>query len=302
MSEFLSKWKSGLARTSKSAFGRLAGLLGATEISKETWDELEVLLIQADMGVDAAGSVLASLKEEVKQKGIVKSAELRPLLKAELRSRLESPPPLDFSTKPSVILLVGVNGSGKTTTASKLGQRYQLEGKSILFGAADTFRAAAADQLQVWGDRLGIPVVLGASESDPAAVVFNTVQSGISRGVDLILIDTAGRLHTRYNLMEELKKMYRVAGKAMEGAPQHVWLVLDATTGQNALHQARTFKDAVKVTGIILSKLDSSSRGGMAFAIHGELDLPILFAGLGEEPEDLTPFDPDAFIDGILGS
>jgi len=302
MSEFLSKWKSGLARTSKSAFGRLAGLLGATEISKETWDELEVLLIQADMGVDAAGSVLASLKEEVKQKGIVKSAELRPLLKAELRSRLESPPPLDFSTKPSVILLVGVNGSGKTTTASKLGQRYQLEGKSILFGAADTFRAAAADQLQVWGDRLGIPVVLGASESDPAAVVFNTVQSGISRGVDLILIDTAGRLHTRYNLMEELKKMYRVAGKAMEGAPQHVWLVLDATTGQNALHQARTFKDAVKVTGIILSKLDSSSRGGMAFAIHGELDLPILFAGLGEKPEDLTPFDPDAFIDGILGS
>lgn len=302
MSEFLSKWKSGLSRTSKSAFGRLAGLLGATEISKETWDELEGLLIQADMGVEVAGSVLASLKQEVKQKGIVKSAELRPMLKAELRCRLESPPPLDFPIKPSVILLVGVNGSGKTTTASKLGKRYQLEGKSILFGAADTFRAAAADQLQIWGDRLGIPVVTGASESDPAAVVFNTVQSGISRGVDIILIDTAGRLHTRYNLMEELKKMYRVAGKAMEGAPHHVWLVLDATTGQNALHQARTFRDAVKVTGIILSKLDSSSRGGMAFAIHGELDLPILFAGLGERPEDLTPFDPDAFIDGILGS
>jgi fused signal recognition particle receptor len=302
MSEFLSKWKSGLSRTSKSAFGRLAGLLGATEISQKTWDELEDLLIQADMGVDVAGSVLASLKEEVKQKGIVKSSELRPMLKAELRSRLEFPPFLDFSTKPSIILLVGVNGSGKTTTASKLGKRYQLEGKSILFGAADTFRAAAADQLQVWGDRLGIPVVTGASESDPGAVVFNTVQSGISRGVDIILIDTAGRLHTRYNLMEELKKMYRVAGKAMQGAPHHVWLVLDATTGQNALHQARTFKDAVKVTGIILSKLDSSSRGGMAFAIHGELDLPILFAGLGEKPEDLTPFDPDAFIDGILGS
>jgi fused signal recognition particle receptor len=302
MSEFLSKWKSGLSRTSKSTFGRLAGLLGATEISKKTWDELEDLLVQADMGVDVAGSVLASLKEEVKRKGIVKSAELRPMLKAELRSRLESPPPLDFSTKPSIILLVGVNGSGKTTTASKLGKRYQSEGKSILFGAADTFRAAAADQLQVWGDRLGIPVVTGASESDPGAVVFNTVQSGISRGVDIILIDTAGRLHTRYNLMEELKKMYRVAGKAMQGAPHHVWLVLDATTGQNALHQARTFKNAVKVTGIILSKLDSSSRGGMAFAIHGELNLPILFAGLGEKPEDLTPFDPDAFIDGILGS
>jgi fused signal recognition particle receptor len=300
MPEFLSKWKSGLSRTSKTAFGRLAGLLGATEITNQTWDELEALLIQADIGVDTSNSVLSSLRDSVKRDGLTKSSELQPLLKAELRSRLESPPTLVFSTQPSVILLVGVNGSGKTTTAAKLGSRFQQEGKSILFGAADTFRAAAVDQLQVWGDRLGVPVVTGAPESDPGAVAFNSVQSGLSRRADILLIDTAGRLHTRYNLMEELKKVYRVVGKSMEGAPHHVWLVLDATTGQNALNQARAFKEAVKVTGVILSKLDSSSRGGMAFAIQKELDLPILFAGLGEKAEDLIPFDPDAFIDGIL--
>lgn len=300
MSEFLSKWKSSLARSSKSAFGRLAGILGATEITNRTWDELEALLIQADVGIETASSVLASLKESVRSNGLTKSAELKPLLRTELRSRLVSPPPLEFSTQPSVVLLVGVNGSGKTTTAAKLGSRFQKEGKSVLFGAADTFRAAAVDQLQVWGERLGVPVVTGAPESDPGAVAFNSVRSGLSRGADILLIDTAGRLHTRYNLMEELKKVYRVVGKAMEGAPHHVWLVLDATTGQNSLNQARAFKQAVKVTGVILAKLDSSSRGGMAFAIQKELDLPILFAGLGEKAEDLIPFDPDAFIDGIL--
>jgi fused signal recognition particle receptor len=195
---------------------------------------------------------------------------------------------------------VGVNGSGKTTTAAKLGQRFASQGKSVLFGAADTFRAAAVDQLQVWGDRLGIPVVSGQPESDPGAAAYSTVQAGISRQIDLVLIDTAGRLHTRYNLMEELKKVYRVVGKAMSGAPQAVWLVLDATTGQNALHQARAFRDAVAVTGVVLAKLDLSSRGGMAFAIQRELGLPILYAGLGENPDDLQPFDPDAFIEGIL--
>jgi fused signal recognition particle receptor len=300
MSEFLSKWKSGLSKTSKSAFGRLAGLLGATEITNQTWDELEALLIQADVGIETADSVLTSLKDSVKREGLTKSSELKPLLWAELRSRLVIPPPLDFSIHPSVVLLVGVNGSGKTTTAAKLGSRFQKEGKSVLFGAADTFRAAAVDQLQVWGDRLEVPVVTGAPESDPGAVAYNSVQSSLSRGIDILLIDTAGRLHTRYNLMEELKKVCRVVGKAMDGAPHHVWLVLDATTGQNALNQARAFRDEVKVTGVILSKLDSSSRGGMAFAIQKELDLPILYAGLGEKAEDLIPFDPEAFIDGIL--
>lgn len=197
-------------------------------------------------------------------------------------------------------MMVGVNGSGKTTTIAKLGQRFYKEGKSLLFGAADTFRAAAVDQLQVWGDRLGVDVIAGAPESDPGAVAFNAVQAGVARNVDLILIDTAGRLQTKFNLMEELKKVNRVIGKALPGAPHAVWLVLDATTGQNAMQQAKAFRDAVSVSGVILSKLDSSARGGMAFAIQHELGLPILFAGLGEKPEDLTLFDPDAFIQGIL--
>ena len=158
------------------------------------------------------------------------------------------------------------------------------------------------DQLQVWGDRLKVEVIVGASESDPGAVAFNAVQAGVARGVDIVMIDTAGRLHTRFNLMEELKKVNRVVGKALPGAPHEVWLVLDATTGQNALRQARSFKEAVNVTGVVLSKLDSSAKGGMAFAIQRELGLPILFAGLGEKPEDLTPFDPDAFVDGILSN
>ena len=199
-------------------------------------------------------------------------------------------------------MMVGVNGAGKTTTIAKLAQRFLIEKKTILFGAADTFRAGAVDQLQVWGDRLKVDVIAGAPESDPGAVAFNAVQAGSARGVDIILIDTAGRLHPRFNLMEELKKVHRVVGKALPDAPHAVWLILDSTTGQNALNQARAFKEAVNVSGVILSKLDSSARGGMAFAIQRELRLPILFAGLGEKPEDLTPFDPDAFIDGILGN
>lgn len=302
MAEFFSRWKTGLARTSKAAFGRLAGLLGATEINADTWDDLESLLIQADLGLETTQSVLIALKEAVKRDGLTRAAELQSVLKAELRSRLSASVPfIRFDTKPAVILLVGVNGSGKTTTAAKLGQRFKQEGKSVLFGAADTFRAAAVDQLQVWGERLNIEVISGAPESDPGAVAFTAVQAGLARNIDLIMIDTAGRLHTRFNLMEELKKVNRVVGKALDGAPHAVWLVLDATTGQNALQQAKAFKQAVHVNGVILSKLDSSARGGMAFAIQRELGLPILFAGLGEKSDDLTLFDPDAFVDGILG-
>ena len=302
MAEFFSRWKTGLARTSKAAFGRLAGLLGATEISSDTWDDLEALLIQADLGLDTTQSVLSALKAVVKRDGLTSASELQSVLKAELRSRLlASDPALKPGATPAVILLVGVNGSGKTTTAAKLGARFKREGKTVLFGAADTFRAAAVDQLQVWGERLQMEVVAGAPESDPGAVAFSAVQAGMARNVDVVMIDTAGRLHTRFNLMEELKKVYRVVGKAQPGAPQAVWLVLDATTGQNALQQAKAFKEAVRVNGVILSKLDSSAHGGMAFAIQRELGLPILFAGLGEKLEDLTPFDPDAFVDGILG-
>ncbi len=302
MANLFTKWKDGLSRTSKAAFGQIASLLGTSEITDETWDDLEMLLIQADLGLETTASILESLKRFTRTEGLVRANELSSALKQELHSRLVTPPPLNFDHKPTIILVVGVNGSGKTTTIAKLSSRFRAEGKTLLLGAGDTFRAAAADQLQVWGDRLKVDVIVGAPDSDPGAVAFNAVQAGVARGVDIILIDTAGRLHTRFNLMEELKKVYRVVGKAHEGAPHEVWLVLDATTGQNALQQARSFKEAVNVTGVILSKLDSSARGGMAFAIQRELGLPILFAGLGEKAEDLQPFDPDAFVDGILTS
>ena len=300
MAEILTKWRSGLAKTSKTAFGRLASILGATEINQDTWDELEALLIQADMGIETVTEILDSLQRFVRTEGLTRSEDLKDALRSELRSRLDEPPALAWTNKPTVIMMVGVNGSGKTTTIAKLAQRFQSEGKSLLFGAADTFRAAAVDQLQVWGDRLGVDVIAGAPESDPGAVAFNTVQAGVARNVDAILVDTAGRLQTKFNLMEELKKVHRVIGKAFEGAPHEVWIVLDATTGQNAMQQAKAFKEAVDVTGVILSKLDSSARGGMAFAIRSELGLPVLFAGLGEKPEDLVLFDPDAFVQGIL--
>ncbi len=302
MATLFSRWKDGLSRTSKAAFGQIASLLGTSEITDDTWEDLETLLVQADMGIETATSVLDSLKRVTRTEGLTRANELSSALRQELRARLEAPPALNLNHKPSVILVVGVNGSGKTTTIAKLASRYKSEGKEILLGAADTFRAAAMDQLQVWGDRLKVEVIVGAPESDPGAVAFNAVQAGVARRVDIVMIDTAGRLHTRFNLMEELKKVNRVVGKALDGAPHAVWLVLDATTGQNALQQARSFKAAVQVTGVVLSKLDSSARGGMAFAIQRELGLPILFAGLGEKAEDLQPFDPDAFVDGILSS
>jgi fused signal recognition particle receptor len=302
MADLLSRWRNGLAKSSKAAFGRLASLFGATEITDGTWDELEALLVQADLGIETTTEVIDSLQRITRTEGLLRSDELGEALRSELRKRLDTPPAIEWPKSPSVLLVVGVNGSGKTTTIAKLGKRYLDEGKSILYGAADTFRAAAVDQLQVWADRLGVDVIAGAPESDPGAVAFNAVQAGVARNIDLVIIDTAGRLHTRFNLMEELKKVHRVVAKALPGAPHAVWLVLDATTGQNALQQARAFKEAVNVTGVILAKLDSSARGGMAFAIKHELGLPILFAGLGEKPEDLQPFDPDAFIEGILSA
>jgi fused signal recognition particle receptor len=250
--------------------------------------------------METTEAVIDSLRESVRREGLTHSNELREALREELRNRLDTPPPLDFSKSPMVILIVGVNGSGKTTSIAKLGHRFARSGKRVLLGAADTYRAAAVDQLEIWAQRLDLPIIAGQLGGDAGAVAYDSVQSAIARNADIVLIDTAGRLHTRYNLMEELKKVYKVTGKAMPGAPHAVWLVMDATTGQNALQQARAFKDAVKVTGIILAKLDSSARGGMAFAIQRELGLPILFAGLGEKPDDLQPFNPDTFVEGIL--
>jgi fused signal recognition particle receptor len=300
MSNVFNKWKAGLAKTSKATFGQIVSLVGASQITDETFEDLEALMIQADLGIETSEEILEALWARERSEGMTRSEQLRAAFEEELRRRLNDPPAIEFQEHPTVILIVGVNGSGKTTTIAKLGKRFSDQGISVLLGAADTFRAAAVDQLEIWSDRLDLPIVSGQQGGDAGAVAYDTVQSARSRNIDVALIDTAGRLHTRFNLMEELKKVYRVAGKAMSGAPHHVWLVMDATTGQNALQQAKAFKDAVNVTGVILAKLDSSARGGMAFAIQRELDLPILYAGLGETPGDLEPFDPDAFVQGIM--
>ncbi len=300
MVNFINKWKDGLSKSSQAAFGQIATLLGATEIDAGTWEELEALLIMADVGMETTDAVLDALEEKAGREGMTKSSQLNNALRNELLAQLSTPPSLDFSHSPTVIIIVGVNGSGKTTTIAKLGKRFKDQGKRVLLGAADTYRAAAVDQLESWAERLELPIISGQMGSDAGAVAYDTVQSAVARKSDIVFIDTAGRLHTRFNLMEELKKVRRVVGKSLPGAPHHTWLVMDATTGQNGLSQARAFKDTVEVSGVILAKLDSSSRGGMAFAIQRELGLPILFAGLGEKPDDLQIFDPQGFVDGIL--
>ncbi len=300
MNNILSRWKAGLARTSKATFGQFATIFGATDINDDTWEKLESLLIHADVGVETTITILDKLEDRIDREGIIRESDLNLLLREELRCHLDVPPTVQFTEKPFIILVVGVNGSGKTTTIAKLGKRFADQGKQVILGAADTFRAAGVDQLEIWAERVKLPVISGQLGGDAGAVAYDTVQAAIARKADLAIIDTAGRLHTRYNLMEELKKVYRVLGKALPGAPHSVWLVMDATTGQNALQQARAFKEAVHITGIILAKLDSSARGGMVLAIQRELGIPILFAGLGEQLDDLQPFDADLFISGLV--
>jgi fused signal recognition particle receptor len=302
MSNLVSKWRDGLAKTSKATFGQIASFLGTSEINDETYEDLEALLIKADLGIETSESILEVIWERERQDGLTKTEQLNTILRKELRERLDIPPQINISSKPYIVLIVGVNGSGKTTTIAKLGKLFSDQGKKVIFGAADTYRAAAVEQLQVWGERLEIPVIAGQPNGDPGAVAYDTVRAAVARQQDLVLIDTAGRLHTRFNLMEELKKVERVVGKALPGAPHEIWLIMDATTGQNALQQAHAFKEAVNITGVVLAKLDSSARGGMAFAIQSELGLPIIYAGLGESPDDLQPFDPDLFVDGILAN
>ena len=302
MSALFNKWRESLEKTRKATFGRIITVFGGSEITRETWDELEALLIQADVGVETSQRIIERVGTAIREKGLTKTNEFILALEEALLDLLLPPTPLELdSHHPAVVTLVGVNGSGKTTAAAKLGYIYSNEGKKVLLAAADTFRAAAIDQLQVWGERLHLPVIAGQPESDPGAVAYDALQAGIARNMDIVLIDTAGRLHTRYNLMEELKKVHRVLAKALPGAPHATLLVLDATTGQNALHQARAFQQAVNVSGVILSKLDTSARGGMAFAIQSELGLPIYYAGLGEKPQDLQPFDRYQFVKNILG-
>ena len=280
----------------------MASLLGATDITPAAWEEMESLLLQADLGPRLTRETIAFLQRKVKEQGLLQRAELEKSLREFLGSFLESPAAAEFTAKPTVLLIVGVNGSGKTTSIAKLADRYQREGKRVLLAAADTYRAAASEQLEVWAQRLKVELITGGPGSDPGAVAFDAAQAALSRKADMLIVDTAGRLHTRFNLMEELKKVRRVLGKVVPGAPHHTWLVLDASTGQNALAQAAAFREAVAADGVILAKLDGSAKGGIVFRTQSELGLPVLFVGLGEGLEDLAPFDPQAFLNGILGA
>ncbi len=300
----LEKFRVSLTRTRKSVFGRIVTLLGAGEIDGETWDDLEALLIQADVGVETTSTIVERLQRRVAQEGILHTDQLVTVLKQELRNMLPDPEPL-ISDQPrllTVVLVVGANGSGKTTSIGKLAYRYRQRGRKVLLSAGDTFRAAAIEQLQIWGERAGVPVVAAQPGADPGAVLYDSIRAARARGVDLIIADTAGRLHTKYNLMQELRKVRGVASKNVHGAPHETLLVLDAPTGQNALVQARHFRDDVGVTGVILTKLDGTAKGGMIFAIHQELGLPVRFVGTGEGIDDLAEFDSDLFVDGLFGN
>jgi fused signal recognition particle receptor len=290
-----------LTRTRNAAFSRIAELLGTSQVTEETWDELEELLIQADVGVETTLHIVDRLGRRARDEAILHADALRAALAEELRALLIDQRPLDVGDRPlNVIMAVGVNGSGKTTSIAKLAHRLQQEGHPVLLAAADTFRAAAMDQLESWAQRIGVDIVRGPEGGDPGAVVYDALQAAQARDVGIVIIDTAGRLHTQYNLMAELAKVRRVAAKQVDGAPHETLLVIDAATGQNALAQARHFAEAVEVSGVVLAKLDGTSRGGMAFAINRELGLPIRFVGTGETIDDLAPFEPDAFVRGLF--
>ncbi|MBM4268302.1 MAG: signal recognition particle-docking protein FtsY [Deltaproteobacteria bacterium] len=294
------RFRLGLAKSRELLAGRIRSAFGRDQSAEAIFEEVEQGLIESDVGVRSSQrllGVLRSLPAAERNAPAVRSA-----LRRELQGLLgeASAEPASLEAKPWVCLVVGVNGVGKTTTIGKLAARHRAAGRKVLIIAGDTFRAAAIDQLGVWAERTGADIVHQAPGADPAAVVFDGMSAAAARGVDVVLIDTAGRLHTKVNLMEELKKVRRVVERVVPGAPHEVLLVLDATTGQNALSQARTFSDAVTVTGVVLSKLDGSARGGMAVAIRHELDLPVRYVGLGESAADLQPFDPESFLDGLL--
>ena len=298
---FAKSIRDSLTRTRNAVFSRVAGLLGASEVTDETWDKLEELLVRADVGVNTTMYLVDRLRERARDEAILQADELQRALREELRALLPTPSPLSLGGRErDVVLVVGVNGSGKTTSIAKLAHRWRRRGRTVLLAAADTYRAAAVEQLDIWAKRISVDIVKGPQGGDPGAVVFDALQAAGSRGKDLVIVDTAGRLHTQYNLMSELQKVHRVAHKNVEGAPHETLLVIDATTGQNALSQARHFQEAVDVTGVVLAKLDSTAKGGMVFAITRELELPIRFVGTGETLDDLAPFDPDAFIEGLF--
>lgn len=301
---FFSDLKQKLQKTRTTLTDRIKNLFSLyPKISDEVYDSLEELLIEADLGVSTSLFLIEQLKEQVKQQGISEPEKLIPILKTAMMEILKSERndiQWEADPPPHVTLLVGVNGSGKTTTAGKIAAQLVREGKKVILAAGDTFRAAAGEQLEIWSQRSGAELIRHQEGADPAAVAYDAVDAGIARKAQNVIIDTAGRLHTKINLMEELKKIQRVIKKRLPEAPHEVLLVLDATTGQNALQQARIFTEALNISGIVLTKLDGTAKGGIVIAIQKELNIPIKLIGVGESVEDLQPFNPEAFIEALF--
>jgi fused signal recognition particle receptor len=292
----------GLARTREALGGSLRTLLAGRSIGPDVIDEIEARLIRADVGPRATTAIIDELREAHRAGDVAKGVDALEFLKTRLKARFEGADRhLQAAVSgPSVILVVGVNGSGKTTSLAKLAKSLKDQGRSVLVAAADTYRAGAISQLEIWAQRLGVEIIKGAPKSDPAAVVFDATDAALARGVDSLLVDTAGRLHTQQNLMRQLTKIRDVVSRKVPGAPHEVLLVLDATAGQNAINQAEIFKQAVAVTGIFLAKLDGTAKGGIVVAIHDALGIPVKLVGLGETPDDVEVFEPDAFVEAMF--
>jgi len=297
----IEKIAAGLARTRKRFVESLRAILTGRKLDGELLDDLEGMLLQADLGVASVTKIRQDIEQAFEEKRIETGDDVIPMLKDELKKYWpECDRAIHFAPqKPTVIMVAGINGCGKTTSVAKLAYRFKQEGKKVCLAAADTFRAAAVEQLSIWADRIGVDIIKG-SGSDPGAVVFDACDAARARGADILLVDTAGRLHTQDHLMRELTKIRDVVAKKIDGAPHEVLLVLDATTGQNALNQARVFQQAIDVTGIFLAKLDGTAKGGIVVAIRNEVDLPVKFIGLGETYEDVEPFDPEQFVEALF--
>ena len=296
-----SKIKEGLKKTRDGIVGQIDSMLKSfTKIDEELFEELEELLVMGDVGVGTAGRICDALRDRVKLEGLKDPNEIHRLLHEIVADMLRGGEELTLNTKPSIILVIGVNGVGKTTTIGKIAARLQSEGKKVVLAAADTFRAAAIDQLEIWAERARCDIVKQMEGSDPAAVVFDAISAAKSRNADVVICDTAGRLHNKKNLMDELSKISRIINRELPDADKEVLLVLDATTGQNAVNQAREFKNAAGITGIVLTKLDGTARGGVVLAIKEDLGVPVKFIGVGEQVDDLQPFDADDFANALF--
>ena len=296
-----SKIKEGLQKTRTGVFGKINSMLNSfTKIDEELFEKLEEILIMGDVGVKTSSQICDELRDRVKKDGIKDPNEIQEILKSIVADMLKGGQELEISTKPSVVLVIGVSGVGKTTTIGKMASELKNQGKKVVLAAADTFRAAAIDQLIIWADRAGVDIVKQNEGSDPAAVVFDAISAAKSRNADVIICDTAGRLHNKKNLMGELEKINRIINRELPDADKEVLLVLDATTGQNAVNQAREFKNVTGITGIVLTKLDGTARGGVVLAIKNDLNVPVKFIGVGEGIDDLQPFNPDEFTKALF--